>query len=167
MKLLLAQIPPGGLDIRYDAPQALFRDLEVGMEAAAPATVLARATHEPAGLHLTGEVAVPLRLSCSRCLATFDRPVDTRFDATFSAVVEEEDEVELDARELTVYHLEGDSVDMDELVREQVLLEVPFAPLCDPDCKGLCLHCGADLNQGPCGCNEPVDPRFAALKKLL
>lgn len=53
-------------------------------------------------------------------------------------------------------------------LREQVLLNIPLRPLCRPDCRGLCSNCGQDLNDGPCGCEEPkIDPRLAALRNLL
>ena len=53
-------------------------------------------------------------------------------------------------------------------MREHVLLELPLVPLCAPDCQGLCATCGADLNQGPCGCDRTtVDPRWAALEGFL
>ena len=53
------------------------------------------------------------------------------------------------------------------VVRELVLLDVPSTPLCRPDCAGLCLTCGANLNDGPCGCAAaPTDPRWSALDQL-
>ena len=59
---------------------------------------------------------------------------------------------------------EGDSIDLDELVREQILLALPTRHLCREDCKGLCQKCGADLNAGDCSCEQgETDPRWAAL----
>jgi uncharacterized protein len=52
------------------------------------------------------------------------------------------------------------------LVRDALLLELPLAPLCREDCRGLCAHCGADLNDGPCDCAPPRDPRWDALDVL-
>lgn len=57
--------------------------------------------------------------------------------------------------------------DLDELLREDILLSLPTKVLCKSDCKGLCPMCGADLNNGPCGCKKPVDPRLAVLQDLL
>ena len=56
---------------------------------------------------------------------------------------------------------------LDELVSEDVYLSVPYRLLCKPDCKGLCSVCGADLNEGPCSCEKPTDPRWEALKDLF
>ena len=65
------------------------------------------------------------------------------------------------------YPLVHDQVDHEPLAREAVLLELPQAPLCRDDCRGLCATCGADLNEGPCGCvPEDRDARWAALDAL-
>ena len=63
---------------------------------------------------------------------------------------------------------DGDFIDITELVRDTVLAAQPLSKLCKPDCKGLCPVCGADLNQGDCGCDRFIpDPRMAALQELL
>jgi uncharacterized protein len=66
-----------------------------------------------------------------------------------------------------VSYFKGDDVDVGELVREALLLALPAYPLCKEDCAGLCPHCGADRNQGPCGCVEEVDSPFAGLRAAL
>ena len=72
---------------------------------------------------------------------------------------EEEDE--------ETYPLRGELLDLQPLVRDALLLELPLAPLCSEDCRGLCPTCGADLNDGPCSCDQaPADPRWAALDLL-
>lgn len=168
MKLSLAQVPPEGRDVQFAAEEALLHDAGEGIGPRGPVEVACRAEHEGSGLRVVGEVRAHLQLVCARCLEPFDFPVDSRFDVTYSRVVPVEDEVELDGRELTVCHLEGDTVDLGELAREQVLLEVPMAPLCSPDCRGLCPRCGANRNREACGCPErPADPRLQELGKLF
>jgi uncharacterized protein len=73
---------------------------------------------------------------------------------------------ELAEDDLDLYTYEGEEVDLSPLFREQVVLAVPFAPLCSEDCKGLCPQCGADRNLERCDCKPPVDPRWAALQTL-
>ena len=80
---------------------------------------------------------------------------------------------------ILVSHLDGDEdsdefivvedrrLDVDALVNEDVYLSLPYRMLCQPDCKGLCPVCGADLNEGPCSCEKPADPRWDALKDLF
>jgi uncharacterized protein len=64
------------------------------------------------------------------------------------------------------YPLDGDQLDLEPLARDAVLLELPQAPLCREDCMGLCPACGADLNEGPCGCPTERDPRWGVLDTL-
>ena len=65
------------------------------------------------------------------------------------------------------YPLRGEMLDLQPLVRDALLLELPLAPLCNEECKGLCPACGADLNDGPCSCDtRPADPRWSALDSL-
>lgn len=168
MKLALAQVPAEGCEVRFTAEEAVLSDAGEGIRPRGGIAVEGRAEHEGSGLRVTGTVRAHLELACARCLGTFDFPVESRFDVTYSRVVPVEDEVELEGRELTVCHLEGDTVDLSELAREEVLLAVPMAPLCAPDCRGLCPRCGANLNQGPCGCEAAAaDPRFQVLGRLL
>lgn len=74
--------------------------------------------------------------------------------------------VELSGDDLDVYGYEGEEIDLTPLFREQIILAVPFAPLCSEECRGLCPQCGADRNQETCDCKPPVDPRWAALQNL-
>ena len=66
-----------------------------------------------------------------------------------------------------VFPLEGDSADLDEIIRTVFVLNLDSKLLCKEDCKGLCHRCGTNLNHGPCTCQKELDPRFAALKQLL
>ncbi len=78
-----------------------------------------------------------------------------------------EGEAELEADDLDVDVLDADQMDMREVVREQLLLNLPDQIFCKEDCKGLCQKCGANLNLIDCSCKETeIDPRWAALKNL-
>lgn len=74
--------------------------------------------------------------------------------------------MELADDDLDLYSYDNEEIDLTPLFRDQVVLAVPFAPLCKEDCKGLCPQCGADRNLEPCDCKPPVDPRWAALQNL-
>ena len=116
---------------------------------------------------LEGSIEAKVRGDCSRCLKSFDFRIDTEFKMMLQrggAVpegVEEEDFVLLsEAQEF--------DFDIFPAVREAVLLEMPIKYLCADSCAGICPGCGADLNEGACGCGEkPADPRWGPLKKLL
>ena len=85
---------------------------------------------------------------CRRCLKELSLPFDVRFDAVFTTSKEILDDP-------GVYRLAEPvtRVDLSEAIREEVGLAVPTYALCREDCAGLCPRCGADLNEGPCGCD--------------
>ncbi len=109
------------------------------------------------GLLATGTVTAPWLGECRRCL----RPVRGELAVEFCELFEET------PRDGESYQLRLDAIDLIPLAREAILLDLPLAPLCAPDCQGLCPTCGADLSAGPCPC-EPLsgDPRWAALDVL-
>ncbi len=63
--------------------------------------------------------------------------------------------------------VEGMRLDVEQLTLEDIYLTLPTKILCKEDCEGICAQCGHNLNNGPCGCKKPIDPRFAALQQLL
>lgn len=118
---------------------------------------------------LVGHLRTELELSCSRCLEPHLFMVDADFDQRYlpasAASTEPEREVQEDDLETSYYS--DDQIDLAELMREQFYLALPMKPLCRADCRGLCPHCGTNLNTGTCDCT-PVweDPRLAALKAI-
>ena len=125
-------------------------------------------------IEIQGHVASQVNLACSRCLESFALPVETDFELTYAGQLpeveneeEDDDEVELTAEEMGIVLLKGDEINLEEPLVEQLLLSLPFQPICRNECKGLCPQCGVDLNSAECSCNEPqFDTRFAALQKL-
>lgn len=115
-----------------------------------------------------GVVTVPVQLECSRCLCSFERIITSRFSIFFREGVvahEDEDEVELDDKDLISCSFSGDELDLLPEVSGQISLEIPLKPLCSGSCKGLCPLCGVDLNTEMCSCiPEPKSLKFSALK---
>ena len=97
---------------------------------------------------------------CDRCGKEFDQEKKIAYECVLSDEIQDESNVD-------IIPLEHDTVDVDELARTAFILEMDTKTLCSEDCKGLCPRCGADLNLGPCSCKKEVDPRLAALAKLL
>ena len=109
------------------------------------------------GVVVHGTVSAPWEATCRRCLQP------ARGQAV--AVVEEVYQVRPTSEE--AFTFDGDAIDLAPLVRENLLVELPLAPLCRDDCAGLCPLCGADRNAEPCGCEtRPSDPRWDALEAL-
>ena len=113
-------------------------------------------------LVMTGSIETTIHGTCDRCASDFDREVHFPIDVVLvTELSNEENEDEW------VFPLEGDSADLDDIVRTVFVLNLDSKLLCKEDCKGLCLRCGKNLNDGPCSCQKELDPRFAALKQLL
>ena len=116
-----------------------------------------------------GRLAAQTQVDCDRCLRLVDVPVETQFSLQYVTRLEYEsaEAVELEDADLTVSVFDGELIDIDELVREQLLLAVPERTLCREDCQGLCPACGSDRNLKDCGCEiKETDPRWAALRRL-
>lgn len=118
-----------------------------------------RVFNEAGILHLEGTLTAEMTCVCDRCGADFDSVKETALNAT---LVEEESE---EYPELFV--LDGNEIDLDEVLSTLFILDMETKFLCREDCKGLCPSCGKNLNEGPCGCRKPMDPRFAVLEQLL
>ena len=170
----LRLIPPDGLDLTFDLSGAFAKKALEGTEgdpdsARLSASVnLQRIGHD---LYVRGHVEGEVRLACSRCTQPAPFGVDAPFELTFIPETDREEgegEVELKASDLDVGTYDGEAVELEETLREQLLLSFPIAPLCREACKGLCSRCGADKNEGDCTCppEPPAGDRWAALKNV-
>ncbi len=124
-------------------------------------TGLARFTRTPQGLLAQVKMHAMLQTECVRCLDPFYQLLDIEFTElyAFSERFVTESELILP---------EDGHIDLEPLVREYMLLEIPISPLCRPDCKGLCPICGGNLNKENCNHDANTgDPRLASLKSLL
>ncbi len=110
------------------------------------------------GLLVSGEIKTRWQGSCVRCLEDASGVVKVHFRELFEPEgVGEED----------TYHFDGDVLDLTELAKDFVVLELPIVPLCASDCKGLCVTCGQNLNEGTCDCTkDDIDPRWSKLSSL-
>ena len=110
------------------------------------------------GVVVTGEVQSPWVGVCRRCATVVAGEITTHVRERYLEGAGPEDE--------EAYGFEGDLLDLGPMIRDAVILDLPLAPLCSEACQGLCIQCGADLNAGPCGCEAPLDPRWASLEVL-
>ena len=118
-----------------------------------------RVYNEAGVLHLEGTLTAELTCVCDRCGAEFESEKVTDLDAV---LVEEESEEHPE-----FFALDGNELDLDEVLSTCFILDMETKFLCREDCKGLCPGCGKNLNEGPCGCRKQTDPRFAVLEQLL
>jgi uncharacterized protein len=110
------------------------------------------------GVYVKGSVAGRFAMTCARCLKAFDRPFDVEVAELFAREPGPQDD----------YAISPDlTIDPEPMVRDAVVLEMPFSPLCRPDCQGLCEICGGDRNLGECPGHDATDPRWAALEGMF
>ncbi len=116
-----------------------------------------------------GRLSAVAQVDCDRCLRAVDVPVETDFKLRYVTLPEYESihAAALEDEDLVLSVFDGEAIEIDELVREQVLLAVPLRALCREDCKGFCPVCGRDRNLKECGCSTAdTDERWAGLKNL-
>ncbi|MGH3119000.1 MAG: YceD family protein [Vicinamibacterales bacterium] len=124
---------------------------------------------------LVGRARTSLEMSCSRCTEPFRAPVDAAFDLRYFPHRENigparhdkhgEHEHEIEEDDLGTAFYRDETIDLGELVREQLYLALPMKPLCTEGCRGLCPQCGTNLNRGACDCRGAwQDPRLEGLR---
>jgi len=111
-------------------------------------------------LTLSAEITADLCCVCARCLKEFEKHIQLPCEAVLAESIQNEEESD-------AYLLDGDEADLDEVLLTAFVLNMDQRFLCREDCKGLCERCGKDLNEGPCGCMQEIDPRLAALSRFL
>lgn len=167
--VLFENILPEGLDRRFEIRDAVSDGLELAMPLASPLVVELNLALHAGRVLVRGRVAGSVALECSRCLKGFLLPLDGEVETYLEVSDEEAAEAdhELSREEMDTRIVEKGRIDLRDIVAEQVHLAVPVKTLCRDECRGLCSHCGVDLNSGDCSCGEDqTDSRWDALKEL-
>jgi uncharacterized protein len=120
-------------------------------------------------LRIRGKYTVEMSAHCDRCLARARFPMDAGFDLFYRPMtfIAREEEVEIDEGEAEIGFYENGGIELEDILREQVLLSMPMQRVCSDVCKGICPVCGANRNETQCGCKiDSHDDRWGALRKL-
>lgn len=152
---------------RYDPDELTLDDEHARL--IEPPIVEGRVYKSDQGYRVEGHLTARAAVDCDRCLNAVEIPVDTEFDVTYIAASNylAAETPELHADDLDVSVFEGDELDVDDLVREQVFLSLPSRVLCTEQCHGICPECGANMNHDTCSCQiSATDPRWDALRSL-
>lgn len=113
-------------------------------------------------IRVNGRLTADLQLLCSRCLKPIRHHFEVDFEETFQAMRETDPEPTDEDDFIPVY---GESIEVQPFLEEELLLNLPLAPLCSEDCEGLCPECGSNRNEQACDCGKDrIDPRLAALQ---
>jgi uncharacterized protein len=152
----------------YDPEDLALSDSRVRL--AGPLTVQGRISRAQGHAVVTGRMTASAQVECDRCLKLIELPVDSQFRVEYVTTQEyaASTAAELGEQDLDVSVFDGEAIDIDELVQEQLLLTVPSRVICSESCKGFCPTCGVDRNVGECNCKaDEIDPRWEALKNLV
>jgi len=145
------------IELTFPAPESLdnaIAAIPVGGEIDIDGRL--ESVHE--GILVTANVQSEAKTECSRCLDPLLLEVDVEFQELFAYSLTDEDDLVIT----------DESIDLEQVVRDAVVLSLPFQPICSEDCEGLCVDCGAKLKENPQHVHEaPVDPRWNALKNLM
>ena len=120
-------------------------------------------------VRIQGRYTVEVTSVCDRCLATARFPLDAGFDLFYKpgSAIPRAEEVEIDEGEAQIGFYENGGMELEDVLREQVLLALPMQRVCSEDCKGICPVCGKNRNEAECDCRiESHDHRLEALRKL-
>ena len=151
----------------YERGQLDFDESELRL--AEPVEVKGRIRRKNGEIELSGELHTKALVPCARCLKEVEIPIDVDFAERFATTVawRNEEQHELSKDDLNLGLVEDEAIELDDVVKEEILLALPAQVHCDQNCKGICPSCGADRNAGDCGCkSEQIDSRWEKLKDL-
>ena len=169
MRIELENLEGGKSDFAHVYQPEDLNPVDERVKLSGPATVNGKIRLSANEVFVNGHVDTRAQVECDRCLKPVELPVSADFELEYISGSEYESSAvaELTEAEMSVSVFDGKAIDVDEIVKEQILLAVPTRMLCQPDCKGICPDCGIDKNTGDCACGaNEVDPRWAALKNL-
>jgi uncharacterized protein len=141
-----------------DAPAELGNEL-IGVPTGSEMSLDLKLESVVEGILVSGEIKAHLVGECSRCLKPIESDEIFEVQELFFYAGKEADE--------DAFFVDNETIDLEPVIRDSVVLELPLIPVCSPDCLGLCLVCGFNLNDDPEHSHEaPVDPRWEALLGL-
>lgn len=174
MRIRVDEIPDAGRFLHFhwgdeQLRQHLLPDDPFDVRLARPLNVHLEVYRRPDHIRIEGRLLGTLGFTCHRCLKGFTESLDEAVNVFLyeQQKAPEQEETQLARGELSYEFYDGEIIEIDQLVLEQVLLALPVKVLCSEACLGLCLHCGANLNDESCGCRKQVqDSPFSKLDAI-
>jgi uncharacterized protein len=167
--LQIRDIPEGNSRQRFQLPGEQFHLDYEGIESAGDLTVWGDVSRLKDQLIFRGHFSLPVRLMCARCAEQFERTIETELIFVLKFLPDQAEEILEEGESEDFYFLPEGTLEFDytDLIRERVILDVGLKPLCREECKGICPHCGTNLNIEECSCEkEEIDERWLPLKDL-
>jgi uncharacterized protein len=172
LKINISHIPEDGLKLQFDKNGEWFHSLlsasEKNVLSLQRVDVVCSVRKLKETVFVEGRLETTIATNCCRCLEPCNFTLESNFKYTLMPVQKQlKEEQELNSDELELVFYEDDVLDLDTLIFEQIMLQIPMKVLCKDTCKGLCPHCGKDLNMASCNCPSGiVDERLAVLQKF-
>lgn len=172
MRVRIDEIPESGRTLRFHWDEDRLLQFvppndPFSLKLLRPVNVVLNLNRRPDHIRITGKLTGLLEVNCHRCLRPFQLPLDESVDIFLVANdrMPSEEQKELEPDELLYEFFDGEVIEVDRLVAEQIFLALPVKVLCSEDCKGICPGCGANLNEEACRCST-ADRRspFAKLR---
>ena len=157
----------GNVSREYQADELTFDEPDLRL--VEPVRVAGRIRRRNEEVELRGRLATKVAVPCGRCLKSVELPIEVEFTERFTSAVAwaNEEQHELQSEDLDLALFDGEGIELDDLVKEEILLAMPGHTLCREECKGLCPTCGTNLNESSCDCGtNQIDSRWEKLKDL-
>jgi len=174
MRVRIDEIPESGRTLRFHWDEDRLRqffppDDPFKLKFLRPVNIVLTLNRRPDHIRITGKIEGSLEVSCHRCLRPFPLPLDEPVDIYMVAneQIPGDEEKQLESDELLYEFFDGEIIEVDRLVAEQIFLALPVKVLCRDDCMGICPGCGANLNEEDCRCATPTGRSpFEILKEM-
>jgi len=172
MKIHIPKITDDGLELTFSHDGIWFRDLlpegEEELFALERVDVVCRVQKIRESVYIRGALGTTVTTGCSRCLEEAIVSINGHFEYNITPCRDEHlDEMELSHNDMDVEHYDGETIDLDPIIMEQIFLHIPMRVICSEECAGLCPQCGINRNHAKCACNENIsDMRLSVLKNL-
>jgi uncharacterized protein len=158
----------GGFAHTYAPGELVLQDERVSI--LEPPEISGKIRKNERRVYVSGRLTGQVQVECDRCLKLIELPVDSHFKLEYVTAedYQAQQAFELTEEDLDLSVFDGEVIEIDELVTEELLLAIPDQVLCSDSCKGMCAVCGVNRNTTECSCESPdVDPRWAGLKELM
>lgn len=174
MRIRVDEIPDAGrtLHLHWDHSRLapfIPEDDPCELRLLRPVQVELELQKHPDHVRILGEIRGDLQMSCHRCLTSFEYPLHESVDVFLipESQAPQEEETELETEDLDYEFFDGEIIEIDQLIAEQIFLGLPYKILCSEACRGICPRCGVNLNDEACRCGADGEKSpFAVLSNL-
>lgn len=169
MRIELENLERGSGSFAHTYPPDELTFDEHDLRLLAPVRVDGRIRRQDGEVELRGKLSTSMAIPCGRCLKSVELPIEVEFSERFAPEVawKNDEQHELQQEDLDLAVFDGEGIELDDLVREEIILAMPGHTLCQEQCRGLCPDCGTDLNTGSCECaTKQIDSRWEKLKDV-